>query len=396
MKKINSILISILIVASYLAILNPVSAATLEVGTGKQFSTIQLAIANSSAGDIIQVYTGTYNEDLIIPAGKNNLSINTNNGAIIIGIADVNASDSPLASPNIEILSNGVKISGFRIESPDYVPGFYSSGILIGAKNVEIFNNQFIVNSAGTYAEVSKAIQTYNDGAMKGVDISGLKIYNNTFSHKNNLGGWGYEAIYINPDNPTSGIYLQNNTFSGKIFRAITSERSNTIITNNTIITDLSPASSDWRTPGACQGINVRNYTNSLQSDITISNNIIKGSSSGKGFDQGFGIGQTGQTFANINITGNKISYNSKGFLVMIANGVKINNNEILNNAIEIQNGDSYTLDAQFNWWGSNAGPMRSKIIGNVRYFPWIKYSEIPISSISKILKKNQDKKNNN
>jgi len=395
MKKISSIIMSALIILSYLIVINPVSAATLEVGVGKQYSTIQYAIGNASAGDTIQVYPGTYIEDLVIPVDKNNLTITSSSGAVIIGVSNVNVSHSDTIIPNIEILSNGVKISGFKIESPDYVLGFKSSGIVIGGKNIEISNNQFVINSAVTEGDISVAIQTYSDLIKKGVDISGLKINNNTFNHKNDTGQWGYEAIYIGPDNPTSEVFIQNNNFSGRLFRGITSQRSKTVINNNVMLTDLSPVSTDFKTAGAYQGINIGNIYRDTQSDITISNNIIKGSSLNKGFGEGISIGYKGQSLSNINITGNKIFYNSKGFMISSSYGVKINNNEILNNSIEVQNDDSYTLDAQYNWWGSNAGPMRSKIIGNVRYLPWVKYSEMPVSSISKILKKNQDKKNN-
>ncbi|MEI6126720.1 MAG: choice-of-anchor Q domain-containing protein [Pseudomonadota bacterium] len=53
-------------------------AATREVGTGKPYTTIQSAINAANAGDTILVYTGTYNETLIV--GKT-LSVKSVNGA---------------------------------------------------------------------------------------------------------------------------------------------------------------------------------------------------------------------------------------------------------------------------------------------------------------------------
>src|SRR3989338_9838129 len=46
------------------------SAATLEVGAGRTYSTIQAAVNVSQAGDTVLVYPGTYNESVSIPDGK--------------------------------------------------------------------------------------------------------------------------------------------------------------------------------------------------------------------------------------------------------------------------------------------------------------------------------------
>jgi len=66
MNKIKSIFVSILLIVSILAILNPVSAATLEVGPGKTYTTIGAAIAAANNGDTITVYPATYNENIVI------------------------------------------------------------------------------------------------------------------------------------------------------------------------------------------------------------------------------------------------------------------------------------------------------------------------------------------
>lgn len=66
MKKIKSIVLGVLLIVSILAIVNPVSAATLEVGPGKTHATINAAVAAAFAGDTILVYPGTYNENITI------------------------------------------------------------------------------------------------------------------------------------------------------------------------------------------------------------------------------------------------------------------------------------------------------------------------------------------
>ena len=56
MKKIKSIVLGVLLIVSILAIINPVSAAALEVGHGKTHATINNALANTNDGDTILVY----------------------------------------------------------------------------------------------------------------------------------------------------------------------------------------------------------------------------------------------------------------------------------------------------------------------------------------------------
>src|SRR3990172_3394319 len=46
------------------------NAATLEVGVGRTYSTIQAAVNAAVAGDTVLVYPGTYNESVSIPDGK--------------------------------------------------------------------------------------------------------------------------------------------------------------------------------------------------------------------------------------------------------------------------------------------------------------------------------------
>jgi hypothetical protein len=375
MKKSEQILICILILLCYIVFISLIDAAVLNVPA--DYTSIQDAIDNATAGDIINVSAGTYDEDLLIPAGKNNLEIYSDASATIKGIANVDVNLSPLAAPNIEILSNGVRIHGFIIESPDYESSKYTSGIIIGSKDVEIYDNDFIINSAETVDEVSQAIQTYSKSAMPGVDISGLNIHDNTFTHKHNAGDFGYEGIYINPDEGFTNAYIEKNDFSGEILRAVTSERSGVKIKNNRIITDLAP--SDLSSGGSYQGINIRKFDSTSQENIFVEGNTIKGSASGKGFFQGIRLGQSGQNFSNVNILNNILNYNDIGILVKIAEGLTVNYNQIVSNVdYGIKNEDSDTLNGKYNYWGACNGPSGAgsgsgdKVSSNVDYEPWI------------------------
>ena len=173
-----------------------VSAVTINVPSN--FPSIQSAINNASAGDIINVSSGMYSEDILIPKNKTGLELKSDDSATIKGVSTVISTSFPLAVPNIQVDANNVKIHGFNIMSPIYIVGFYSSGLLVNATNLEIYNNTFLTTSVSNTDDISQAIQTYSDLAIPGVDVSGLNIHNNIFTNQG-IGTYGYEGIYINP-----------------------------------------------------------------------------------------------------------------------------------------------------------------------------------------------------
>ena len=319
------------------------------------FTSIQTAINNSLSGDVICVESGTYEEDLTIPTGLVNLELVSVAPVIIKGVSNVPAANWPLAAPNVEILADGVKLHGFTIESPDYVSGFYSSGIVIGAEDVEIYDNNFVTNAVDSDADISQAIQTYSSGALPGADSSGLNIHDNTFTHKG-AGDYGYEAIYLNPDGASGLITIANNEFGGNLLRGISSERSKVTITDNLIETEAAPIPDDFSIGGAYQGINIR--SSSAQSEIKIDNNKIGGSTSSDGFNQGIRLGSPSQSL-DAEVTSNIIQYNRRGVRVWSASSINLSNNNIIDNIDygALNNDTGNTLNAENNWWGDASGP---------------------------------------
>ena len=307
-----------LVLTALLLILPFVSAITINVPADN--STIQEAIDSAENGDTIVIGAGTYTEDLVV---TKSLDIQTSELATIKGVANVDSTAFPLAVPNIEILAENVKIHGFTIESPDYVAGRYSSGMVINGTDIEIYDNTFITSSSPNWEDISQIIQTYSKLAMSGADISGLNIHDNIFTNKES-GPQGVEAIYINPDTGLQAITITNNQFIGEMIRAVTSERSKTTISNNIIVTDIE----------GYQGVNIR--SDNSQTDITITENTISG------FGQGIRLGST---------TGD----------------VVMNYNEILNSATSVKNDNiGETAYARYNWWGNCSGPAENNITGLV------------------------------
>ena len=324
--------------------------------SGSPCLTISYAITQASSGDTINVAAGTYTEDLEIPSGTTDLELKPASGddVTIKGVQNVVWTSWPLAAPNIEILGSGTKIHGFTIEGPAPATGYYSSGMVIGATDVEIYDNAFKVPNAGNTDDVSQGIQTYHKNAVPTVDVSGLNIHNNTFTNLG-TGTVGFEAIYINrdADSASGTVTIADNQSTGYVFRGVTTERSNTTISDNSIVTDVALAV-------AWQGILVRD--SATQDSVMITGNTVKGSASANGFDQGIMIGASGggQTLTNISVMGNTVQANTVGIRVRSsADGVIINSNDISGNGTSgVENTDTAnTLDAQYNWWGDASGP---------------------------------------
>jgi parallel beta-helix repeat protein len=275
--------------------------------------TIGKALEKAVAGDTIKVGDGTYTEDLSIT--KNNIELTRWDTAVvkIEGVQTTSSTLWPLAAPNIDVLGNGVKIHGLTIRSPVASAGYYSSGVVVGGNDVEIYDNTFETASAGSFDDVSQALQTYNDAANPtGGDVDGLSIHDNTFTSYAG-GAAGYEAIYINHvtsgTSPAGTVTIDDNDFGGTLVRAITTERSKTDITDNTIASTLTPTAVGGTTVVGenLQGINVLAAGGGDVDAVAVTGNSVTG------FSQGLRVGPSGgtPTYTNITVTGNDFSGNT-------------------------------------------------------------------------------------
>ena len=353
MRKIFSILFALVLVLSFsLVTAVPVAADTINVPT--DYDTIQAAINAAGPDDTIIVAAGTYVEDLTIPGTKTNLELVGAEGTVIKG---VQWGEWPTHVPGIDVLASGVKIHGFTIESPDYPAGKHSSGIIVGAANVEIYENSFVIKDDGSGDGWGVSIETY--GTWAG-DVSGLYIHDNTFTSTTGTDK-GSEGIYINynPDipDPSGTVTIANNTFGGQIFRAITTERSKTTISGNTISSSYAPFVEGNPYSAALRGIDISSTVDNLnpnQDTVVMTGNTING------FYWGFCLGATGNILTNISVTNNTVETNTVGIKVRSsAGGVVVNNNNINGNTLYgVENADTdNTLDATNNWWGDADGP---------------------------------------
>jgi len=333
--------------------------------------TIQAAIDAAGAGDVINVHLGTYTEDLNIPAGKDNLEIKSVYGVVsrIKGIQNVPVASAPLVDPNIEIRSPGVKIHGFTIDGPDYAAGKYSSGIVVGAADVEICDNVFNVPGGESANEISRAIQTYGKATVPGVDISGLNIHDNRFNSLD-AGPAGYEGIYISLDAGGTAVTVSENIFRNNIYRAVTTERSYTDVTLNTVTTSMAAWSG---AAGSLEAFFVGGSSDEAMTAVDISQNTIDGSAGDKGFARCAMIGGVSQTgLTNITVSNNIFGNSAVGILVQkFPAGITIDYNDLSDVVTGVQNDVTGTpVDARKNWWGDT--DPSDDISGDVNYVPML------------------------
>lgn len=300
-----------------------VSAANYTVGSGSgyNYSTISSAISGASDGDTIKVDTGTYNE---------NVGVTKKLNITATGKATVN-------SFTITSSGSGSIVQGFTINNPA------GQGILINnANNCRIIRNNIsgslmAINMQGNNNTISGNILNgvatstgYSETVFMWNSVNNT-ISNNTITSTSTLSG------------DSHGIWLDgggsNNTISG-----------NTITTTST--------------GSAAYGIEIYDINNN------ISGNVIS-ATGGPGYETcGIDIGttSTGNT-----IIGNSIISSKYGVCSQYSDN-HVNLNRIISD-YPVYLVNPGTLDALYNWYGSNADPSSKISSGTsiiINYNPWL------------------------
>lgn len=200
MKKIKSIIVGILLFVSILSLLNPVSAATREVGLGKTYATINAALAESAPGDTILVYPGTYNENVRINVQNLTLRSVAGRDVTIIGPG------TGLNSNTVIYINGGlgvITVDGFTVLCSDAIAN--PSGIIYGfsqplGTTCHILNNKIIA----TGAYLKNAIQVRGDNStVIGNIIDGKEM---------GYTQWGSTGILAIG---TKNLLIKNNSITG-------------------------------------------------------------------------------------------------------------------------------------------------------------------------------------
>jgi len=213
------------------------SADTLYVGAGQQFTTIQAAVNAASDDDTIIVHAGTYNEQ-----------VNVNKDVTIIGVDHPIVNGSP---SGFFITANGATVERFDIQVPDGV------GIIVAANNVAVSRNEITGGGAGTPANRE----------------AGIYVMANLTSGPTPTPGWPNWPHFLPkwPTDQISGVVIERNTITQTTGPAIVLNR----VANSSV-------ARNWIHDISGDGIQVLSTSNRPSHNNIIERNTIDGA--------GFGI----------------------------------------------------------------------------------------------------------
>ncbi|BDZ71361.1 cell surface protein [Methanobacterium petrolearium] len=211
MGKIDKRVIKALLLITILFLgISNVSAAQWDVGTGKIYTTIQSAIDNPNTlnDDIINVYSGTYTEDVIV---NKKLTIKANSGDEV----EIQASNTGITVVNDATGDgSGSTIDGFKITNS--VTG---TGVNISADNCTVKNNE--ISGGTTGIAVSGANTTLVGNVITGQSETGIlgNLTGGFFTVSDNiianiLGQGSVKAITVNTNGTVTDFNLMGNTIS--------------------------------------------------------------------------------------------------------------------------------------------------------------------------------------
>ena len=230
-----------LIVCAALAV--PASAATLTVGAGGQYNTIQQAVGAANPGDTVLVAPGTYAENVVV-----------NKPLTITGNATVQAADS--SKDVFLVTSQGVHIDGLTITggasgvdvantSSCAITNINAHGNVRGvylafATNSEVRNSDLSNNGYGVYCDYASS-NTISNNVATGEKGNGVALGDGIYmfySDSNNVSGNDLSAnhvygisLYHSSNNTVTGNTINQNEYYGVRFR----EAENNAFTFNTI-----------------------------------------------------------------------------------------------------------------------------------------------------------------
>ncbi|MEX2360504.1 MAG: autotransporter-associated beta strand repeat-containing protein, partial [Gammaproteobacteria bacterium] len=237
-------------------------------------------VDNASEG-VVNVEPGTYVGDLHIDRDNVTLRGSALLGSTIRTEAFDDQSTAPWPayqnSTGILIEANNVTIDGFRLETPAVPAGSFAALITLIGSDISITNNEFVSfqgdaapNGIENPSTTNIMIQSIHADHAPGGSIDGLLVQGNTFTGN----GMGYYGVYLNRQGVAVGdtVTIDDNTFTGNIWRAIATERGSAVITNNVINPDAA-VQAVWG--GAA--ITVGNFAAIAVDDVTITGNEIGG-----------------------------------------------------------------------------------------------------------------------
>ncbi|MCI0497683.1 MAG: right-handed parallel beta-helix repeat-containing protein, partial [Thermoplasmata archaeon] len=135
-----------------------------DAGSWADFTTVGEALDASVAGDVILVYNGTYDENLLVDVA---VSIHGNGSAVTT--IQGNGTDNVTV-----IAANGVRMSGLRLVGS--ASNGFNAGIFVDADSVEIFDNECSGNEHGIFVSHASNV-TVRGNVANLCDKNGIILY---------------------------------------------------------------------------------------------------------------------------------------------------------------------------------------------------------------------------
>jgi hypothetical protein len=415
MKRVSLVIITILMTSVFVCAIRVSNAFTLEVGSGKAYSTIQSAINAAGPGDTVLVYPGTYNEEVAISKQLNVTSVGGATQTFIDGSTGVTLTSAGL----VKITAGAnVTFSGFTVENAPLDPSNNAFGILSESTTSSVTflvsNNKIIGTGDTNPADFEVGFYSQNDQAniiFKYNNITNMGGNNIVFEvhtgateiSYNHLeaGLGGGDSVFFMTYNAADVTTLQN--VSGNTFNMGTGVFDYVHRSTGISIT----------TPGAAYGVGDAKFTNvRLQGNVfnnvysnrrgigfwngggegggtiapIIQNDVVNGVS---GSANSSGVDFIGAGAAqNATLAYNTVSNCDAGVYLRTAGsapGLKVNYNSLVGNNVGLNNtlGPS-NVDARFNYWGDSSGPGGSgpgtgqPILGLALFDPWLSSYQVP------------------
>ena len=163
-------------------ILGFANAAKITVGPkDANYSVIQQAVDNASTGDIVEVQSGVYRENVYVFNTIKLLGVDTGKGLPV-----VNANRSGSA---ITVLSNDTTVSGFNLTGSGHC-GCGNAGVMVESYNNTVRNNVIFKNKYGIYVRPGKTNNTFlSNDLLENEILTANETSGNRWSEGEKAGG---------------------------------------------------------------------------------------------------------------------------------------------------------------------------------------------------------------
>lgn len=305
------------------------------------FNTIQAAIADANANDVINVAAGTYYGPLTIDKQLSligpNSAINPNTGSRVAEAVILYPTGLTAGADLVTVNADGVTIDGFTLDGKDLGGTLWGEGIYGEVNNLTVKNNiiknfmqigiRIYSNIAGPYysGALIENNQIISDVAGRYFTYSGIYLQGTHGEVRGNVVDDAYRGIQIQPYNhPSSELgIVENNTFSA------------------------------YKSPIYF------NYSSAANGNWVFRRNIATGIASPEGSPVDYFGGITVQTFGGGNVLFDK-------------NQVTLGATDATSKYLYYEIGTvSGTSSATPNWWGSVTGPAEGSYSGDAEYLPY-------------------------